>query len=104
MKLKTEIAKVRERGRQRGRERHRERGRQRERQTLVSHTLQAQLSSLPPLVVPKRLVHKEWRTEEREEEERVREGEGVEVNQTDQEKSVVKETANLLEVRLPLQQ
>ena len=53
-------------------------------------------------MVPKRLVHKGWRREEREEEERVREGEGVEVNRTDQEKSVVKETANLLEVRLPL--
>ena len=65
------------------------------------------MSGLPLLVVPKRLVHKGWRktkekkTEEKEREEKEGEKEregGVEINQTDQEKSVLKDTACLLEV------
>lgn len=58
---------------------------------LKGHTSsQAQLTSLPPLSVPQRLIHAR----------RDEEGEGENANQTDQEKSVMKETANLMEVRL----
>ena len=61
--------------------------------------LQAQLSGLAPLVVPKRLLH-------RGRGDRGgggKEGEGgggggVELNQTDQEKTVAKNTASLLQV------
>ena len=62
---------------------------------------QSQLNSLPPLSVPKRLIHK-WRGEGRGGEgRRQEEEEGGEIaNQTDQEKSVVKETATLLEVQI----
>lgn len=49
--------------------------------------------------VPKRLIHK-WREEGRSGEGGGSEGEeGETVNQTDQEKSVVKETDTLLEVQ-----
>ena len=66
---------------------------------VVIFSFQAQLSGLPLLVVPKRLVHKGWRKTEEKEGEKEREGEGgVEINQTDQEKSVLKDTACLLEV------
>ena len=104
--------------RERGREGERERERERERGKIdwrlkleleFSFHVQAQLLHLPPLVVPKRLIHKGWRTGRREEEEEGEgEGKGKEeggssqANQTDQEKSVAKETANLLEVRPPL--
>ena len=69
----------------------------------LSLSLQSQLSSLPPLVIPKHLVRTGWRkTEKKKEEEGEREGEGEgegrTLNQTDQEKSIAKETANLLEV------
>lgn len=51
------------------------------------------MSVLAPLVVPKRLVHRGWKKTDKSEGE-------VELNQTDQEKGVAKETANLLEVHL----
>ena len=59
---------------------------------LLLHS-QAQLNGLPPLVVPKRLVHRGWRKSEGE-----GEGEGGKLNQTDQQKSIAKDTVNLLEV------
>ena len=65
----------------------------------ILNVTQAQLSSLPPLRVPKRLVAKRRSDEQQQEEE---EKEGVQSeNQTDQEKSVLKRTAALIEV-LPL--
>ena len=66
---------------------------------VLLNVTQAQLSSLPPLRVPKRLVVKRRSDEQQQEEE---EKEGVQSeNQTDQEKSVLKRTAALIEV-LPL--
>ena len=69
--------------------------------SLTLPPLQAQLSGLAPLAVPKRLVHRGWRRADKGEGkgEGVGEGEGHELNQTDQEKSIVKDTANILEVR-----
>ena len=73
---------------------------------LVCHDVQAKLRGLAPLVVPKRLIHRGSRKSRQEEgggEGGEGEGEGVgvgvELNQTDQEKSLAKDTANLLEVR-----
>lgn len=57
---------------------------------------QAQLDVLSPLVVPKRLVHGGWKKTDKSEEDG--EGEAGQLNQTDQEKSVAKDTASLLEV------
>ena len=57
--------------------------------------LQAQLSGLPPLVVPKRLVHRGQRKTGGG---TGGEGDSEELNRTDQEKSVVKNTVKLLEV------
>ena len=56
---------------------------------------QAQLNSLPPLRVPRRLVIK--RSEEQREGEE-KQGGGQSENQTDQEKNVLKRTAALIEV------
>ena len=71
---------------------------------LVCHDVQAKLRGLAPLVVPKRLIHRGSRKSRQEEGggeggEGEGEGVGVELNQTDQEKSLAKDTANLLEVR-----
>ena len=55
--------------------------------------LQAQLSGLGPLVVPKRLLHRG-----KSDREGGKEGESGELNLTDQEKAVTKDTTNLLQV------
>ena len=56
--------------------------------TSLQPSLQAQLNSLPPLHVPKRLIHKRREDDDKDGD-----------NQTDQEKSVLKRTAALIEVR-----
>lgn len=56
--------------------------------------LQAQLSGLGPLVVPKRLLHRG-----KGDREGGKEGESGELNLTDQEKAVTKDTTILLQVR-----
>ena len=61
----------------------------------TAHHIQAQLNSLPPLSIPRRLIQ---RRKEGEEEEEGEGGEGESANQTDQEKTVVKKTAALVEV------
>ena len=61
-------------------------------QYVFSVMLQAQLSGLAPLVVPKRLLHR-GRGEKGD-----GEGESGEFNQTDLEKTLAKDTANLLRV------
>ena len=59
--------------------------------------LQAQLGGLAPLVIPKRLLQSRGR----EDKGGATEGEGREPNQTDQEKTLAKDTANLLQVGPP---
>lgn len=59
---------------------------------------QTQLNDLSPLVVPKRLVHRGWKKTGKSEEDGEGEAEAGQLNQTDQEKSVAKDSAGLLEV------
>lgn len=59
---------------------------------------QTQLNNLSPLVVPKRLVQGGWKKTDKSEEGGEGEAEAGQMNQTDQEKSVAKDTASLLEV------
>lgn len=56
------------------------------------------MNVLAPLVVPKRLVHRGGKKTDKSEGEGEGEVEGGQLNQTDQEKGVAKDTANLLEV------
>ena len=65
----------------------------------LSAVAQAQLSSLPPLKVPKRLIVKKQSEEQQGGEGTEKEAAPTE-NQTDQEKSVLKRTAALIQVGL----